>query len=56
MSGAYREIAKLSDLYPKEQGDINIGVKVENPTPVSDLELARRLAHIIEAGTLEHSG
>tara|TARA_Y100000034_G_scaffold121314_1_gene165370 strand:- start:412 stop:579 length:168 start_codon:yes stop_codon:yes gene_type:complete len=54
MSGAFREIAKMSDLYPKEGA--NIEVKVVNQTvQLSDTELARRLAHVIEAGTIEHS-
>jgi len=54
MSGAYREIAKLSDLYPKE----GPGVVIDNRTQtvnITRVELARRMAHIIEAGVIEGS-
>jgi hypothetical protein len=52
MSGAYREIGKMSDLYPREGAQVE--VKVVNQTvQLTDTELARRLAHVIEAGAID---
>ena len=56
MSGAYREIAKLSDLYPKEEAPPSPGDTTINNTLIVELprkELARRMLHIIQAGVLE---
>ena len=54
MSGAYREIAKLSDLYPKEAApDTIVNMNVEGDVQLTDKELARQLAHILERGSLD---
>ena len=53
MSGAYREIAKLSDLYPK--GDLAPGltVNIHNEVRLTKVELARRMVHTIQAGVID---
>jgi hypothetical protein len=54
MSGAYREIAKLSDLYPREAApDTIVNMNVEGDVTITDKELARQLAHILERGSLD---
>ena len=54
MSGAYREIAKLSNLYPKDEGNKEgVTINIHNEIRLTKVELARRTLHTLQAGLIE---
>jgi len=49
MTGAYRELGKISDVYPKDEGIVGGDIIINNQTiNLTKVEMARRVAHLMD--------